>query len=446
VPTVKAAAMAPAVADTGSVGSAVAVSTAATDAAAASGAGARHHHKSKRQPPLPRATLVDLPDEVVLLVLHHLSVADRLAVADVSVGLRAACADDPIYAAIAMAVLGDGSTVSERWMSRQRRVACCYGCQDPSPGPPLIPQKAAAVQGRATLHTLRAVMTLARPWASRTAAEASGTNLLAWADHLLAAHPTGLASRARPGSRGRCRTCKHHGVSADMAVRVWGIPQYALYHPISQFHWYRCTRDGRSERFLNVWAVLRIAFFLTKPLTPKEKVPWDGNQGMPAVLSDLRVRTGRAATLRWLVRERVGGGDGPAVGVPAAAPQRPHFGWWVDAATNRRLEGPVVRFLEGDPRVDAATVTPFLDFLVAVHDGVVDAWPLLARARRCDAHWAGLERHVVWEAVRVANAGTTDAAAVAEAVGHAACVGTRHLCMAWGRHAASRGAGRVCRL
>jgi len=96
-PTVNAAAaVAPAVADAGSDGSAVAPTTVAAAAAAvASGAGVpRCRRRRRRRPtlrrrrPVPRATLADPPNEgVLLLVRPRLRVADRLAVAGAWVGL-----------------------------------------------------------------------------------------------------------------------------------------------------------------------------------------------------------------------------------------------------------------------------------------------------------------------------------------------------------------------
>jgi len=95
--------------------------------------------------------------------------------------------------------------------------------------------------------------------------------------------------------------------------------------------------------------------------------------------------------------------------------------------------GPLDRYFDGDGAVQATAMVGAIEFLAAVYDGVAAAWPVLTSTRRCAAHWAVLEKHVIREALSIAANGRTDAAAVSEAVEHATCVGAARLCMALGR-------------
>jgi len=166
---------------------------------------------SPERPPLPTASLLDVPAEVLYMVLDHSCAADRLAVAATSVHLRSTCLGDPICSAVGWSILGAGATGTHwsewKWPDSNH------------PKPQLVDRPVAARQGRALLDILRAVQTLADAWHGREAAKPGGLNLLAWVDHLLAAHPAGVELIEHAD----CRSCRHHGVSAGSVKRLWGI-------------------------------------------------------------------------------------------------------------------------------------------------------------------------------------------------------------------------------
>lgn len=376
------------------------------------------------------ASLQDLPVEVLAMVLDHLCVADRLAVAKVSAGLRAACAQDVLYAAIGNAVLGMGATSRERWAWGWFHESQ-FSVPPPLPQTLILPEMAAG-QGRAIVCILRAVMALSELWDTLDGTEAGSMDLLFWADHLLKAHPTGLTYEVAPTSnRGRCIQCDRHGVRFSIINRLWGFSMDQCYTGEDQHHWYQTNGDNESEMIIDAWAVLRMAFFSVDPPMPGQPIPLDHSWGMTAVLDRLRLRACRAVAVMQLVRERVEGKGGMRAGGSGALPARPHFWWWVRVAV-RAGHGPIARYCDGAAGVDDAVLATALDYLASVYDGVMDEWPALTRSRRC-THWADLEQHVTNEAMNAAFIGGFNAGTVAEAVLHAECVGLTRLCTAWGR-------------
>ena len=391
--------------------------------AAVRGHAKRRRMRSPQYVRRPTASLTDLPVELLELVASHLCMADRLALGATSPFLRSACDNDSIYAAIGWAVLGVGATAAERraweWPDVSRRQ------------PPLIPQLLSAQQGRAIVGLLRAVNTLYRAWDSWGVAGASCMDLLAWVDHFLTDHPEGLTNRHRPVGRGGCRQCIRFSVTTSAVVHVWGIPLRGSTAEQDCWEWSHGP-TGYPEVAFNLWAVLRMTFFHVRPPTPLEPAPFDGSWGMPVAFSILRRRARRAAKIRRLAFAHVQRGPVSVVSGTLRYRGRPNFARWVEEAV-RSVGGPLDRYFDGDGAVQATAMVGAIEFLAAVYDGVAAAWPVLTSTRRCAAHWAVLEKHVIREALSIAANGRTDAAAVSEAVEHATCVGAARLCMAWGR-------------
>jgi len=355
------------------------------------------------------------------MVLDHLCVAGRLAVAATSVRLRSACVEDPICAAVGWSVLGAGVTGTHWWQWRWPDAN--------HPKPPLVDRPVAARQGRAIFDILHAVQTLDDAWHGWEAAKSGGSDLLAWVDHLLAAHPPGeeLADLAD------CRSCRHHGVSTDALERLWGIRMEGTVLEFDCQRWFEGPA-GDQQLMCDVWAVLKVAFLCLESPTLKHLDSCKESWGMPVELPILSRRARRSTNIRRLAQAHK---DGGGLSVAAGAVRRPvrrHFGLWVQLAL-RATSGPVALYFDGALTVRSPDVAVALGFLATVYDGVMDSWPVLALSRRCSTHWPAWEQHVVYSAIEAADKGTSYKSALSEAIGHAACVGSTRLCIAWGRRA-----------
>jgi len=200
------------------------------------------------------------------MVLDHLCVAGRLAVAATSVRLRSACVEDPICAAVGWSVLGAGVTGTHwrqwRWPDANH------------PKPTLVVRPVAAGQGRAIFDIRHAVQTLDVAWHGWEADKSGGSDFLAWVDHLLAAHPPDeeLADLAD------YRSCRHHGVSKDAMERLWGIRRGGTLLEFNCQRWFEGPA-GYQQLMCDVWAVLKVAFLCLESLDAQASGLMEGELG-----------------------------------------------------------------------------------------------------------------------------------------------------------------------
>jgi len=181
----------------------------------------------------------------------------------------------------------------------------------------------------------------------------------------------------------------------------------------------------------DIWAVLRVAF-LSMASPPLKHLDSCGQRWGIPVENSILYRRARRATIIWRLAQAHQDERGFFVAAGAMGrPVRRHFALWVRVAL-QATSGPVAFYFDGAPTVRSPDVGIALGFLATVYDGVMESWPALTLSRRCSAHWPELEQHAVHSAIEAVDRGTFSQAAVSEAVGHAACVGSTRLCIAWG--------------
>jgi len=162
---------------------------------------------------------------------------------------------------------------------------------------------------------------------------------------------------------------------------------------------------------------------------------------MPLVLVKLRLRVRRLLFLQKQVRAHAAGSfnlHGVSVSIV-----RHHVHHWVRAALALRSRL-VARFVGGMCAVDESRAADFLAFTVAIYDRVAAAWPTLAQPRRC-MHWEPVEGHIMSIAVNAFSSDAPGRGVVEDVAAHAAYLGFRQLCVAWGWRRLSAVSSPPCR-
>jgi len=375
-------------------------------------------------------------------VLDELPVRDRLAMADVSTGWLEACTTDTLHTYIGWAVLGDEATSDEC-----RLPLCCASGHSMSGGLggavgarellpcalPLAARVEVETQGRFILLVLRVVATVSRLLDGLGGGTTPMFDLQRWAEHVAAA-----SSSIPVPSPASVRDRSPRDVSTEVVTWVWGIQLHAV-----------VVADSSAEVRYDAGTVLRMEFFralaevadavqdavgrspnnVTSTILPDGTARVARWAAMPLVLVKLRLRVRRLLFLQEQVRAHAAGSfhlHGVSVSIV-----RHHVHHWVRAALALR-SGLVARFVGGMCGVDDRRVADFLAFTVAVYDRVAAAWPTLAQPRRC-MHWEPVEGHIMRFAVNAFSSDAPGRGFVEDVAAHAACLGVRHLCVAWGR-------------
>jgi len=380
-------------------------------------------------------------------VLDELPVRDRLAMADVSTGWREACTTDTLHTCIGWAVLGDDATSAERRLPHCRAsghsmsggLGGAVGARERLPcALPLAARVEVETQGRFILLVLRVVATVSRLLDGLGGGTTPMFDLQRWAEHVAAA-----SSSIPFPSPASVRDRSPRDVSTEVVTWVWGIQLHAV-----------VVADSSAEVRFDAGTVLRMAFFgaleevadavqdavgrspntVTPTMLPDETARVARWAAMPLVLVKLRLRVRRLLFLQEQVRAHAAGSlhlHGVSVSIV-----RHHVHHWVRAALALR-SGLVARFVGGMCGVDESRVADFLAFTVAVYDRVAAAWPTLAQPRRC-MHWEPVDGHIMRFAVNAFSSDAPGRGVVDDVAAHAACLGVRHLCVAWGwrRHSA----------